>query len=64
MIVLRQFTRYMIQLTASVSSLLLGASIVHNIYKPDVTIPKLSNLPEKSDDIFADKVMRMISNSK
>ncbi|KAH7366015.1 hypothetical protein KP509_18G059100 [Ceratopteris richardii] len=35
----------------SISSLLLGASIVHNMFKPDLTIPELDPVEQASEKI-------------
>jgi hypothetical protein len=34
------FKQYGVVLVSAIGSLLAGASVVHNIYKPDVSLPK------------------------
>ena len=43
------FTRYWFQLTCVMGSMLGGASLVHNVYLPDVTIPELKDDGSRAD---------------
>eukprot|EP00981_Chlorochromonas_danica_P007829 scaffold1884_cov343-Ochromonas_danica.AAC.46 len=42
------FLRYSVVFTAALGSLMAGASVVHNIYKPDLTIPDLISAEKES----------------
>lgn len=37
------FARYSILVISTIGSLQLGASLVHNYYKPDLTIPQIND---------------------
>merc|ERR1711865_545613 len=43
------YTRYWFQLTTVMGSMLGGASIVHNIYQPDIRIPELQDDGSRKD---------------
>lgn len=44
--ILRPFTRYFVLFGAGIANLLLGATVVHEIYKPNVKIPDIVDKKE------------------
>eukprot|EP00658_Telonema_sp_P-2_P073628 TRINITY_DN62727_c0_g1_i1.p2 TRINITY_DN62727_c0_g1~~TRINITY_DN62727_c0_g1_i1.p2 ORF type:complete len:102 (-),score=23.25 TRINITY_DN62727_c0_g1_i1:183-488(-) len=43
------YQKYWFRFTAVMGSMLTGASVVHNIFKPDVTIPELDEQGNRKD---------------